>query len=60
MGRTVCMGCDKYDDCGLWLVLSETYCPDRTIETNPLGESSHQNRNLYDASIENGGSDFEE
>lgn len=54
MNREICMGCEKYDDCWLWLVLSETYCPDREIETNTLGESSHPDRNFQDASFENG------
>lgn len=27
MNRATCMGCDKYDDCQLWLVLPGNYCP---------------------------------
>jgi len=55
MDRTVCYGCEKFDECRLWLVLSETYCPDQEIETNLPDESSHPDRNFEDASSKNEG-----
>jgi len=52
--RAVCMGCGKFDDCWLWLVLSGGYCPGRRSETKSLDESSMGGRKIEDASFKNG------
>lgn len=59
MDRTLCMGCDKFEDCWLWLIVRDGCCPDRRIETNILDESSHLDRKIEDASLENGRTDLE-
>lgn len=30
--RAACLGCDKSDDCWLWLVFPESYCLDEVRE----------------------------
>ena len=45
MNRAICVGCDKFDECWLWLVFPETYCLDELHELD-VSRNASQNVSL--------------